>query len=431
MNKLLIVYPHGLGDYLMATPSFRQYRKKNKNSIIHLAVQSLVYSSGILKNQTYFDAVFTIHRPWSSSNIQNGIAKVRFQINQLNILFRYDKIIYIEHVYDKDIHKVLQTAKTLNIDHLESLSYDVYYDKQSKSIARKLINKLKLNERRLCFVHLKSSDFAKNISRKKVKSLIPKEFENNTIYVGEDFDISKYNIGVSFALLDMAKFIIVVDSVFAHAADGLGKTINHHFISEKLDPFVKPLNSERLRVSNIQDVVWKRRLNSLINRSYLLKNNFLEIFFSCLRKEFLFVDKKFLAYVKYNNEIKRKTSGVFTIFKLRVFDLQYVINKIIIVYKKFNQRYIFSLENLPQFLNRVNWCKSDTEAFLKQILLKIDATFISSDDFHIFVAVKKDTENFYFKKTSIKSLQKVPLSMNYIYRIFNEYCALDENYKKS
>lgn len=431
MNKVLIVYPHGLGDYLMATPSFRQYRKNNKNSIIHLAVQSLVYSSGITKEQTYFDAIFTIHRPWSSSNLQNGLAKVRFQINQLNILFEYNKIIYIEHVYDNDIHKVLQTAKALDIEHLESFSYDVYYDQQSKNIARKLIKKLNLKDQQLCFAHLKSSDLVKNIGRKKVKSLIPKEFANNTVYVGEDFDISKYNIGVSFALLDMAKFIILVDSVFAHAADGLGKTINHHFISKKLDPFVKPLNSKRLKISNIQNVMWKRRLNSIINRSYFFRNNILKIFFSYLRKEFLFVDKKFLPYVKDNNEIKNNCSGVFTIFKLRVFDLQYVINQVFIVYKKFNQKYIFSLENLPQFLNRVNWCKSDAEAFLKQILLKIDATYIASNDFHVFVAIEKDTKKIFFKKTPIKSLQRVPFSRHNIYNFFNEYYALDENYEKS
>ena len=105
---VLVVFPHGVGDAVMATPSFRALRHDNPKSRIDIAIQPVVANSSLLAGCPYFDDIYTIDNPWHAPTLQKGF----------EILERH-----VEKIVDFVGHADVRWVR-----HMPTLEYDVIVD---------------------------------------------------------------------------------------------------------------------------------------------------------------------------------------------------------------------------------------------------------------------------------------------------------------
>lgn len=229
MKNILIVFPHGIGDAVMAIPS-GPYAKNIPRQGLIFPVQPGPRNSGLLDHCPYFDNIYTIHNPWQSANYEEGIDVVGKQIDQLVDFKQYQEVKWIYHRQDKQnrIHKVFLTAKELGVELEGNTDYEVFISKEEEVEALSWLRKHDYSLGNYAFIHAGSSDLRKNISSRALKDMIPERYQNKIVIIGESFDISQYPIGFAITLLRHAGFTPMVDSVFVHCSDALHKDINIH-----------------------------------------------------------------------------------------------------------------------------------------------------------------------------------------------------------
>jgi hypothetical protein len=244
MDKILIVFPHGIGDAVMATPAFRALRRKYADAQIDIAVQPLLSSSGFLNHCPYLNTIYTIHNPWCSANYEEGISIVREQVDQLVDLNQYDEVKWVYHHQEKQskLHKVFLTAKELGVDIGDDTGYEVFLTDEQNMEAMSWLRTRNCSLGNYAFVHIFSSDLRKNISTMEARNLLPTFYQKQAVIVGESFDISEYPVNFAISLLKHAGFTLLVDSVFVHCSDALGKDIDIHITNQAIMETNHPLH---------------------------------------------------------------------------------------------------------------------------------------------------------------------------------------------
>jgi len=243
-RKILVVFPHGLGDAVMATPAFRSLRKQYPKASIDIAIQPITRNSRLLDRCPYFDNIHTISNPWHSRRYDQGMHIARMEVDKLVDFYGHQEVKWVYHRQDiqKRIHKAFLTAKELSVDLHGDTDYEVFVSKKEEEDA---LSWLKCRGYALgdyAFVHCDSSDLRKNISLGDAGRMLPADYKNRIVTVGQSFDVSEHSIGFAITLLRHAGFTLLVDSVFVHCADALRKDIDIHITNARLLEINRPLH---------------------------------------------------------------------------------------------------------------------------------------------------------------------------------------------
>ena len=237
MSKTLIIYPHGIGDIILATPALRALKEK-----VGFMMLDRLLSSEILSNCPYIEKVYGCPDPHNDyqGNIMHGLQDVQQLAVKLAQEEGFERVAYMEHTVHKN--KISLNLDMLGIPHSnESEDFyktEVFLSEEDRAFAKEFVG-----DRRFTFIHGSSP------------SLPPKDFPTdfleeirkggNVIEVGVDFQPTEFNINKQFAIMELADKIYVIDSAFYHAAHALGKKVDLAYFNrgEGVYNRVRPLHN--------------------------------------------------------------------------------------------------------------------------------------------------------------------------------------------
>jgi len=111
--KLLVVYPHGLGDCILATPALRE-RKKQTDDFIGFAMLERFRSSDLFAHNPYVDEVLYTKDAWNDfPSFEVGCQAVEQQCVSLALEKGYDRVIFVKH--SPSGSKILDCAEALEV----------------------------------------------------------------------------------------------------------------------------------------------------------------------------------------------------------------------------------------------------------------------------------------------------------------------------
>ena len=179
MSKVLIVYPHGLGDCILATPAIREYKKQTGN-FIGFATLERFRSAELFKNNPYVDEVIYTKDAWNDfGSFEEGCRYLADYYANYAKNNKYDDVFFVKQ--SPDGSKIIDCFKALNIwpitggdkdipPHTEVYLTDEDHDK-AKEIAKGMDN-------HFGFIHSKTGVPAKNLPMSYGSKWIKKNFNN-------------------------------------------------------------------------------------------------------------------------------------------------------------------------------------------------------------------------------------------------------------
>ena len=240
--KTLLVFWHGLGDTILATPALRKYRS-TCDDYIGWMMPEIYMKTGIMDHCPYVDELHAGSEPRTCcDDYDAGIRIVLKEAEAVKREHGYDRVVVIDH-RSSGKHKILRTADEMGVTlKLRSeLKTEFRYD------AAALVpyyERLQLPDEFL-FFHGRSGvpkkdfplDLAKRLMRKK-KIDLP--------IVSPDFswDISQTPIAFAADVMKRAKYRFFVDSSLYHIAHALRLRVDAAFFKRgvRIWRIVKPLH---------------------------------------------------------------------------------------------------------------------------------------------------------------------------------------------
>lgn len=238
--KTLLIYPHGIGDIILATPALKQY-KKDTDAFVGMAIMSRLRSSQILDHCPHVDEVLYTKDMWNDfPNVHVGKGAVIGACRQIGKDKGYDQVIYIEHPAPKN--KITIVADKLGVIP-EDYHTEVYISDEDWDKAREIVGELT----DYGFVHDYSPSNVtppKNLPSGYGKQWLLDNGIKDIVEVGKTFSATEYNINVQFAIMYYARAIVLIDSAFYHAAGALDKKIDYCYFGPRKNVYerVKPLH---------------------------------------------------------------------------------------------------------------------------------------------------------------------------------------------
>lgn len=241
MSKLLIVYPHGLGDCILATPALRQYKMETGNHI-GFAMLDRFKTSGLFDACPYIDDLYWIKDPHNDYNGDyfEGIKDISRMCSEIAEREGYDEIKFLQHPSPKS--KILLNCAQLGLpEEANDFRTEIYISDEDRKKAAEFVA-----GRKFCFVHSFSpsvppKDFPKGF----IDKYIGEHFDvDDIIEVGDDFKYDEFSINTQFAIMELAQHVCVIDSVFYHACGALNKNVDLAYFNrgEEVYNRVKPLH---------------------------------------------------------------------------------------------------------------------------------------------------------------------------------------------
>ena len=225
MSKVLIVYPHGLGDCILATPAIR-HMKKTTDNFIGFATLERFRSAELFKNNPYVDEVIYTKDAWNDyPSFEEGTKDVQAYCEQYAKENKYDKVIMVKHSPDGSKIMDCFTALELWHDTVVPMTIDfhteVYLTDKDRDWAKKRKSKWR-------FIHSKTGVSNKDIPEGYARKWMDKNLGSPLMGTkGIYYEIDKFTpITKAFAILESSLAVVVADSVFYHAAGAMDKDID-------------------------------------------------------------------------------------------------------------------------------------------------------------------------------------------------------------
>lgn len=244
LNSLLIGFPHGIGDLIIATPVIKAFRVKYPQIDLSIALKKTVIESGFLTNCPYFKDVVEIPSIWGHESLNKGIEIVENELEALKNSLGIDAFhLVLQDPPTLGIHKMDRTARELGVYPLASVETELFMSSKDETDAINWLAENKMTPNQYIFVHSDTAYPEKNMPQYLVDEFINKNAPFLPV-VSNPQSLNK-SINFSFALLKHAKHVVLADSVFLHAADALKKPIDlaYFAIFPCIIPLVKPRNT--------------------------------------------------------------------------------------------------------------------------------------------------------------------------------------------
>lgn len=246
VKSILIVFWHGIGDCIISTPAFRELHNRYPEMKIYMAVNQRVYESNFFDECDYVEKTFAISNPWHiGKNLKEGIARLESEIDKIVKKENIEKVIYVPQHLLHGVHKIPRVYRELGLGRVKNKKTEIYISKKDREDAKKWLEKNKYKD--FVFLHKKSELPKKDLPDKLANDFIKNEFHKmKIIEPGVTYSIKNKSIGFTFAILEKAKGVVVVDSAFMHAADALKKPINLAYFN------LRPMVSEEVTPLNVK-----------------------------------------------------------------------------------------------------------------------------------------------------------------------------------
>lgn len=217
MKKALILYWHGLGDIIQLTPHLRHLY--NQGYIIDLMCRKEVGNTWLLDDCFYINELFEVENPWQSRLGFSHQMQVNLQMfNEMTS--DYDWSGKSSHVGITG-HKIDFTSQELGIE-LEDKSLEVFINKDIEQEAFEYINKNYPNGYIFVHTYIEWHKYHNWDASNWMKGNLP----DLPIFDTHDKGVVDENINFAFVVAREAKYRVLCSSVFVHACDAVGCTID-------------------------------------------------------------------------------------------------------------------------------------------------------------------------------------------------------------
>jgi len=242
MPRALLMYHHGLGDVIMLTPCLRWLHQNGYTTT--LMCRDAVKESHLLENCKYVQHLKIIENPWQS---EIGFQEQVMENQKIfdDICGKYDWCGVSLHTDAKEGEsKIDLTARELGIK-LEDKSLEVFIPKKIEKEMRKYVKEN--YPEGFIFRHTDIEYHADHTWD--ASDWIANELHDLPIVntgVGGNHYRRWRDINKTFALLHLARHVVLSSSVFVHASDALGKEIDVINYGVK-DRKVWPVNQQKVK----------------------------------------------------------------------------------------------------------------------------------------------------------------------------------------
>tara|TARA_R110002020_G_scaffold118030_4_gene269907 strand:+ start:102 stop:881 length:780 start_codon:yes stop_codon:yes gene_type:complete len=215
--KLLIIFPHALGDMLLLTPALKAWCEKNDPPSI--AIQRR-FNSSPLDNCPYIDQVYYgLSDPWQDFGHHN--TKFGFPATQFEGMAIANKNSYSDVIMAHEEGKTINYAKMLGVD-IKNYKPEVFISTHDKMEAYKVIYESVQNNS-FGFSQTESGDPERSFPSAYAPTWINTQRDLPVI---ESENVKYLSINAVFQIMKEASGIVVPNSVFWNAAGALGKTVD-------------------------------------------------------------------------------------------------------------------------------------------------------------------------------------------------------------
>ena len=228
-KKILIVFWHGIGDFIISTPALKEFKEKHQKDQIYFATTNRIIKSNILKNCPYFSKVLKIENPWDSKDFKSGYKKLEKDVKKLEIKLKVDKVIVVNQSIFNGFHKLKRTYIELGLKPNLNTKYEIFLTKKNLQDAKSWLDKNKIGD--FVFLHRLTEAPEKNLSKKLAYDFIKKKISKKIKIVEPNFSYKNKDINFSFAIQSFSKNQVLVDSVFLHSSSALKKNIDFAYFN--------------------------------------------------------------------------------------------------------------------------------------------------------------------------------------------------------
>lgn len=246
-KKVLFIYPHGLGDCILATPALRAYKKITGN-YIGFAMLERFKSAQLLDSCPYVDELLYTKDAWNDfESVEIGKQSIL-----RTVLQQYGKdwnTVQLVWHNIPSINKIQETANILfgkNVS-LNERNTQVFITEDNKNEANLFLSKLfGKTIPNYGFIHSETGVPAKDLPPKFGKNWLEEHKGlSNTIEIGVDFKYNEFPIGVQFEIMRKSTCVCLADSVFYHACHAMGKPVDFAYFQRGTKTYnrVKPITN--------------------------------------------------------------------------------------------------------------------------------------------------------------------------------------------
>ena len=261
--KTLLLYPHGLGDCILATPLLRTLHKRGDE--VGFATLERFRSARLLDNCPYVQELFYTKDAWNDfPSFEVGMQHLA-QVCLHWIKERgYQLFVPVKHGPKE--HKIIANYLRVGIDPFgpdfdESLQTEVWITPEDEEAAKRY-----KPEQPYAFIQTRTGVPAKDLPIGFGQAYARNHGIPDFVEVGISFRYDEIPIGAQFALLRDASMVIIPDSVFFHAACALGKAIDFVYfargrgIHDRVHPLEGPhkYNPVYQLPSEIPNFTWEK-----------------------------------------------------------------------------------------------------------------------------------------------------------------------------
>jgi len=280
MSKILIVYPHGLGDHILLTPALRKYKQICSDTEISLAsLQRFGSKVEELLEFTFVDEFLPIlPDPWENVKSYDGYLDNIRELDRsvkYEYLGKYDNIITLPLLRQAGfkMHKIFRAADELGIkfDRIEELITELTF---REDYAKKAMEYLSQYDKPWLILHNKAGNPPKEFESDIIEKMMNEMFNQFTIFefgrksCSRSIELPEDDMRFSKALIAYVDFICAIDSVVMHIAGAFRKNLLAMFKSTPVHQAI-PLFGNVQVAGNANDLTeilnWNKYKQDILN----------------------------------------------------------------------------------------------------------------------------------------------------------------------
>ena len=229
--KVLIIFPHALGDMLILTPALKAWCENNEPPSI---VVQRRFNSSPLDNCPYIDKIYyRLSDPWQDfghHNTQFGFPATQYEGHALAVKEGFTHILF-----------TYEEGKTINYTNMfqvniKNYTPEVFISHQNKKEADEIIYEL-VGNKPYGFVQTHSGDPNRSLPTDYGRKWI--QTHSNLSDVIEIDTLTHLSINTGFEILKQATVVVVPNSIYWQAAGAMNKKVDLAYFSRGLEDLKK------------------------------------------------------------------------------------------------------------------------------------------------------------------------------------------------
>lgn len=236
--KVLIVYPHGLGDCILATPALKAYKTSTGN-FVGFAMLERFRSSELFKNNPYVDELIYTKDAWNDfPSFNKGLVAVEGHCREVAKEKGYDEVKVLRR-HSKGRSKIYYCAQFLGVG-LKDPHTEVYIPDEAWEQA----DSMTIGMGSYGFVQTVTGVPRKNLPKGFGEQWLRDHGIKEVVEVDKTYPALSIPINVGFAIMSRAAAVCLPDSVYYHACGAMDKKVDFVYFprGNRIYNEVKPMH---------------------------------------------------------------------------------------------------------------------------------------------------------------------------------------------